>query len=73
MKNICNFLKSVLRYLTNLEIKQFPKVFFFYKKRDRKAMEDEFEGLIYFSHGKNNLSGVLTVFCGQINVVIKNS
>ena len=50
--------------MTNLEIKQSPKVFFFYKKRDRKAMEDEFEGQIYFSHGKNNLSGVLTVFCG---------
>ena len=57
-------MESVLRYLTNLEIKQFPKVFFFYKKRDRKAMEDEFEGQIYFSHGKTNLSGVLTVFYG---------
>ena len=50
--------------MTNLEIKQFPKVFFFYKKRDRKAMEDEFEGQVYFSHGKTNLSGVLTVFYG---------
>ena len=36
-----------------------------------KQWSDDFQGQLYFSHGKTNSCGVLTGFYGNINVVIK--
>ena len=36
-----------------------------------KRWNDEFKGQLCYSHSKTNSSGVLTGFCGNINVVIK--
>ena len=37
-----------------------------------KQWNDEFKGQLYFSHGKTNSCGVLIIFYGNVNVVVKN-